>query len=121
MRALLDYSYPGNIRELENVLQLAVTMAEGETIQLADLPARLQQGTAPASLDQTVSTKQEGPAIDPDFFSKGVSLDAELEAYEQYILRAALERAGGIQKKAAEFLGINYRSLRHRLQKYNLN
>jgi two-component system, NtrC family, response regulator PilR len=56
-----------------------------------------------------------------DFFSKGVSLDAELEAYEQDILRAALEKAGGVQKKAAEVLGINYRSLRHRLQKYHLS
>jgi PAS domain S-box-containing protein len=128
MRALLAYSYPGNIRELENVLQLAVTMAEGETIQLVDLPARLQQGTAQEqSRDHSQEQSGEQSAkirefLDtiPDFFSKGVSLDDELEAYEQHILRAALDRAGGIQKKAAEFLGINYRSLRHRLQKYNL-
>jgi len=64
--------------------------------------------------------KQQNLGADPDFFSKGISLDAELEAYEQNILRAALEKSGGVQKKAAEFLGINYRSLRHRLQKYNL-
>jgi two-component system response regulator PilR (NtrC family) len=121
MRALLDYSYPGNIRELENVLQLAVTMAEGETIQLADLPVHLQQGTAQhQSVEQPAKTREVSEAI-PDFFSKGVSLDDELEAYEQHILRAALDKAGGIQKKAAEFLGINYRSLRHRLQKYNLS
>jgi two-component system response regulator PilR (NtrC family) len=50
-----------------------------------------------------------------------VSLDTELEEYEQKILRAALEKSGGVQKKAAEVLGINYRSLRHRLQKYHLS
>ncbi len=121
MRALLDYPYPGNIRELENVIQLAVTMAEAETIQLADLPARLQQDSAQFRPDLSVAGSPQSQSADPDFFSKGVSLDAELEAYEQNILRAALEKSGGIQKKAAEFLGINYRSLRHRLQKYNLS
>ncbi|HEV8716331.1 MAG TPA: sigma 54-interacting transcriptional regulator [Candidatus Binatia bacterium] len=119
MRALLDYPYPGNIRELENVIQLAVTMAEGETIQLADLPARLQ-GPPQAFSDVPFAENQQNPSTDPDFFSKGVSLDTELEEYEQNILRAALEKSGGVQKRAAEFLGINYRSLRHRLQKYNL-
>jgi two-component system response regulator PilR (NtrC family) len=122
MRALLDYPYPGNIRELENVIQLAVTMAEGETIQLADLPARLQQqGSPPSRSDVPFAERAQNHSADPDFFGKGVSLDAELEAYEQNILRAALEKSGGVQKKAAESLGINYRSLRHRLQKYNLS
>jgi PAS domain S-box-containing protein len=121
MRALLDYPYPGNIRELENVIQLAVTMAEGETIQLADLPARLQQDSVQFRPDLPLAERLQSQSADPDFFSKGVSLDAELEAYEQNILRVALERSGGIQKKAAEFLGINYRSLRHRLQKYHLS
>lgn len=122
MRALLDYPYPGNIRELENVIQLAVTMAEGETIQLADLPVRLQQqGSPPLRSDVPFAERAQNHSADPDFFGKGVSLDAELEAYEQNILRAALEKSGGVQKKAAEALGINYRSLRHRLQKYNLS
>jgi len=122
MRALLDHPYPGNIRELENVIQLAVTMAEGETIQFADLPARLQQVGSPQSRPELpLAEKQQNLSTDPDFFSQGVSLDAALEAYEQSILRAALEKSGGVQKKAAEFLGINYRSLRHRLQKYNLH
>ena len=54
------------------------------------------------------------------FFSKGVSLDAELETHERAILVDALKRAKGVQKRAAELLGINYRSLRHRLDKYEL-
>jgi two-component system response regulator PilR (NtrC family) len=54
------------------------------------------------------------------FFAKGVSLDAELETHERAILVDALKRASGVQKRAAELLGINYRSLRHRLDKYGL-
>ncbi|MBI3304122.1 MAG: helix-turn-helix domain-containing protein, partial [Deltaproteobacteria bacterium] len=65
--------------------------------------------------------RRRSSGAQPDFFRKGVSLDAELEEYEQKILRVALEKAGGVQKRAAEVLGINYRSLRHRLQKYNLS
>jgi len=107
MRALLDHSYPGNIRELQNIMQHAVTMAESETIRAQDLPYPLVE-------------RRSASSPSPDFFRKGVSLDAELEEYEQRILRAALERVGGVQKKAADLLGINYRSLRHRLQKYHM-
>ncbi|HXG18335.1 MAG TPA: sigma 54-interacting transcriptional regulator [Methylomirabilota bacterium] len=107
MRALLDYSYPGNIRELQNIMQHAITMAEGDTIRKQDLPYPL------------VDRRKAG-TTQSDFFRKGVSLDTELEEYEQKILRAALERVGGVQKKAADLLGINYRSLRHRLQKYHM-
>jgi two-component system, NtrC family, response regulator AtoC len=54
------------------------------------------------------------------FFSKGVSLDDELATHEKCILLGALKRANGVQKRAAELLGINYRSLRHRLEKYGM-
>jgi two-component system response regulator PilR (NtrC family) len=108
MRILLDHPYPGNIRELQNLMQHAVTMAEGKSIRPQDLPYPLVE-----------RRRRNGTSI--DFFRKGVSLDAELEEYEQKILRAALERVGGVQKRAADLLGINYRSLRHRLQKYNMS
>jgi two-component system, NtrC family, response regulator PilR len=107
MRVLLDHSYPGNIRELQNIMQHAVTMAESDTIRVQDLPYPLIERRGAARTQS-------------DFFGKGVSLDTELEEYEQKILRDALERVGGVQKKAAEILRINYRSLRHRLQKYNM-
>ena len=50
-----------------------------------------------------------------------VDLEADLAAYEKAILLRALDQAGGVKKRAAELLGINYRSLRHRLQKYGLS
>ena len=123
MRVLLDYHYPGNIRELENIIQHAVTMAEEDTIRSKDFPVHLHSPILSRADEPPKAGEQNGhrPESSIDFFSKGVSLDAELEAYEQNILRAALEKAGGVQKKAAEVLGINYRSLRHRLQKYRLS
>jgi two-component system response regulator PilR (NtrC family) len=122
MKTLLDYSYPGNIRELENLIQHAVTMTEDDTIRCENFPTSFQS-LPQRELNVPVSTMMEQNANGHklDFFGKGVSLDTELEEYEQRILQAALEKAGGIQKKAAEFLGINYRSLRHRLQKYHLS
>ncbi|MSQ47392.1 MAG: sigma-54-dependent Fis family transcriptional regulator [Deltaproteobacteria bacterium] len=122
MKTLLEHAYPGNIRELENLIQHAVTMTEEDTIHCEDFPASLQNRSQHGP-SVTVSTRvtQNGNGHQSDFFGKGVSLDAELEEYEQHILQAALEKAGGVQKKAAEFLGINYRSLRHRLQKYHLS
>lgn len=122
MRILLDYHYPGNIRELENIIQHAVTMAEEETIRSKDFPSHLQT-PAFSSGEEASPTKEprnHQPQVSTDFFAKGISLDDELETYEQNILRAALEKSGGVQKRAAEVLGINYRSLRHRLQKYHL-
>ena len=122
MRILLDYHYPGNIRELENIIQHAVTMAEEETIRSKDFPAHIQTPAFPRTEDlhQPRERPANQPQSSPDFFSKGISLDDELETHEQNILRAALEKVGGVQKRAAEVLGINYRSLRHRLQKYHL-
>ena len=120
MRILLDYTYPGNIRELENIIQHAVTMSEGDTLRRADLPAHIQPTPSQTNGVGLLIDAHSHTNAPLDFFNKGISLDAELETYEQAILRVALEQAGGIQKKAAEILGINYRSLRHRLQKYRL-
>jgi transcriptional regulator with PAS, ATPase and Fis domain len=121
MRILLDYHYPGNIRELENIIQHAVTMAEEETIRSKDFPSHIQTLGFPRPEETEPAKKLSDPSSQSiDFFTKGISLDDELETYEQNILRAALEKTGGVQKKAAEVLGINYRSLRHRLQKYHL-
>jgi two-component system response regulator PilR (NtrC family) len=86
---LVTYSYPGNVRELENIMEHAVAVTGKNILTEEDLP-------------------------------QPVSLDAELESHEKAILLDALQRADGVQKKAAELLGINYRSLRHRLEKYNL-
>ncbi|MBT8493135.1 MAG: sigma-54 dependent transcriptional regulator [Deltaproteobacteria bacterium] len=109
MSRLLEYSYPGNVRELENIIEHAVTMAAGDRIEVEDLPTlrgERQLG------------KQDASALAiPD---KGISLDAVLRDFERTIVARALEQAGGVRKRAAKLLGISFRSLRYRLQKLDL-
>jgi two-component system response regulator PilR (NtrC family) len=116
MRRLFAHSFPGNIRELENIIEHAVALAESDIIREDDLPLDMRNG-APGSGAPTARNLVVGPEV--DWMQGGSSnLDAELEAIEKRLLEEALRRAGGVRKKAAEILGINYRSLRHRLSKY---
>ncbi|HEY6996740.1 MAG TPA: sigma 54-interacting transcriptional regulator [Candidatus Binatia bacterium] len=114
---LMNYVYPGNIRELENVLEHAVAVTGKNVITEDDLPQHLKGVPIVEESDLFERTTPAGAEM---FFGKGLSLDVELETHEKYILLGALKRANGVQKKAAELLGINYRSLRHRLEKYDL-
>jgi two-component system response regulator PilR (NtrC family) len=115
---LLTHHYPGNVRELENIIEHAVTVTNKNILTDDDLPAYINAN----------SLAEDRPVIETNvsdeakvFFEKGLSLDAELETHERSILLGALKRANGVQKRAAEILGINYRSLRHRLEKYGMS
>ena len=114
---LMNYYYPGNVRELENIIEHAVAVAGKNVLIEDDIPAHVRGALAQES-DNMV--EMSGADDGETFFSKGLSLDTELETYEKSILIGALRRAKGVQKRAAEILGINYRSLRHRLEKYDL-
>ncbi len=114
MRALVSHAYPGNIRELENIVDHAVTLCEGDALTEQDLPPSL------AARQEAATTP---PAAEPrpaPILTDGLNLDDQLAAYEKEMLLTALDRAGGVRKRAAELLGIKYRSLRHRLSKYGL-
>ncbi len=93
MEILLHYTWPGNIRELKNVLNKAVVFAEGLELTPADLPANLQ-----------------GNAVSEPGYS--------LERLEEQTLRRALEQTGGHQQKAAGILGISRRTLIRKLKQY---
>jgi two-component system response regulator PilR (NtrC family) len=115
---LLTHHYPGNVRELENIIEHAVTVTNKNILTDDDLPAYINAN----------SLAEDRPVIETNvsdeakvFFEKGLSLDAELETHERSILLGALKRANGVQKRAADILGINYRSLRHRLEKYGMS
>jgi len=114
---LMNHSYPGNVRELENVIEHAVAVTNKNILTEDDLPQQLKG--VPIAADQDIYERTAPGGADV-FFNKGLSLDVELETHEKCILLGALKRANGVQKKAAEILGINYRSLRHRLEKYDL-
>ncbi|MEZ4335985.1 MAG: sigma-54 dependent transcriptional regulator [Sandaracinaceae bacterium] len=104
-RWLLEQPYPGNVRELENVVERAVTLARGETITLEDLPR-----------------SAEGPTGDPGAVAlgPGFDIDAYLGGIEQKLLLRALEEAGGVRTEAAKLLGTTFRSFRYRLAKYGV-
>jgi two-component system response regulator PilR (NtrC family) len=113
---LMDYSWKGNVRELENLTQRLVLMTDGETITAAHLP--------PHILTQEPSFKpSSAPAPDhpsPGLPEKGLHLDQELQRYEYELLRAALERAGGVKIRAAELLGLNKDKMKYLCKKYHL-
>jgi two-component system response regulator PilR (NtrC family) len=127
--ALERYSWPGNIRELENVMERAVTLETTDQIQLMNLPqpiidlAGVVIGSSSASSVNTSSVGSGGQlSVPPADFSKGpLNLDEILNNIEKAYLFAALEKSGGVKKKAADLLGITFRSIRYRLKKLGVD
>ncbi|MFQ5902729.1 MAG: sigma-54 interaction domain-containing protein, partial [Candidatus Binatia bacterium] len=116
LMCLMNYPYAGNIRELENIIEHAVTVTNKNILTEDDLPAHLK-GVSISEEYQLFEKTTPGGDL---FFNKGTSLDEELATHEKCLLLGALKRSNGVQKRAAELLGINYRSFRHRLEKYEL-
>jgi len=108
-----------NQLQLHHVACLTPAVRESLLSMMAeeDLPQHIKSLPLGEEVDLFEKTAPGGADL---FFNKGLSLDVELETHEKCILLGALKRANGVQKRAAEILGINYRSLRHRLEKYDL-
>jgi DNA-binding NtrC family response regulator len=102
---LMRYAYPGNVRELENIVERAVVLAKQETITSADLPIHVRTTASEGDLS---SGKLRG------------SLNETLDTLERGILLEALKEAGGVQTRAAARLGISERMLRYKLKKYRM-
>jgi len=96
--ALVKYPYPGNVRELEHIVQRAITFARGQLIDLLDLPEEIRHHQA-----TTQGTLAEN-----------------LEAIEKEMLLDALEKSNWVQTRAAAYLGISERVLRYKMRKYDL-
>ena len=109
-RALLSYAYPGNVRELANVVERCVTLAEGDTIGPGTLPATVL-GQEP-SLGEGEAAGELPPG--------GIDLQAHLDAIERRLLEQALQRTDGVKTDAARVLRLTFRSLRYRLAKYGI-
>ena len=106
--AILErYHWPGNIRELENVVERAIVLGTGELLSPESLPVHLR---APRD-EQTVEVE-----IPPS----GMDLEATLTRIENHYIRLALERSGWLQVRAAELLGLSFRQFRYKLQKHGL-
>jgi len=104
---LLRYDYPGNVRELENLIERAVALESGPVLTAAHFPERSPR-TSP-------DTGQPEP-----FPEQGLDLDARLADLERELIMTALETSGGVRKRAAELLNISFRSLRYRLKKLGI-
>lgn len=112
MSVLLNYQYPGNVRELENILERALVLG-GEAILPENLPDNVRE-----LLPEQV--KLDTKIIIDESISFPVSLDEILAKTERHYLEAALLKTKGAKKKAADILGMNFRSFRYRLQKYGI-
>ncbi len=102
---LLDYSYPGNVRELENIIERAVALETGRFIHPESLV-----------IYETCHSRNANPDLDR-LWRGQINLDTYLLEHERAVLREALARSGGHKGKAAELLGISFRQLRYRLTK----
>jgi two-component system response regulator PilR (NtrC family) len=107
---LLNYDYPGNVRELQNIIERAVALESSQELTLNNLSSYLNEQPF----------LKKGP-IDIEIPSEGIDLEKMVEDLERTLLLKALDRTKGIKKKAAELLHINFRSMRYRLEKYGLN
>jgi DNA-binding NtrC family response regulator len=96
---LIKYPYPGNVRELEHIIQRTITLARGEIIQPLDLPEEIRHYQAT---------------------TRGTLME-RLDALEREIILAALEKRNWIQTQAAELLGVNERVLRYKMKKHALS
>ncbi|HEX2164500.1 MAG TPA: sigma-54 dependent transcriptional regulator [Thermoanaerobaculia bacterium] len=104
MRALEAYHWPGNVRELENVVERTLTLAPGDTLRRDDLPPQVLAG------------RRGGPAA-VDLPDEGLDLEAYLDGVRADLMRQALDRTGGVQTRAAELLGMSFRSFRYYAKK----
>jgi two-component system response regulator PilR (NtrC family) len=105
LEKLLNYSYPGNVRELENILERAVTLCSNDRIEPGDI--QLKQGAV-----------MELPPVSPETGADG--LEGQLEHIEREAILKALEQTRFNKTKAAELLGMTFRQLRYRVKKLGI-
>jgi len=106
MQALVDYPWPGNIRELENAIERIVILSVGDEVGLEDLPAEVRAGVAPSA----------ARAHAFDLPEDGI----DLEEVEMDLLRQALDRSAGNTGRAAKLVGLTPRTFEARMQRLGL-
>ncbi|MFQ5901808.1 MAG: helix-turn-helix domain-containing protein, partial [Thermodesulfobacteriota bacterium] len=107
MEFFLEYSYPGNVRELENIIESAVAMESSNILLKKSLPLNLIE-------------KKKRSSEDGEMPPEGINFEKIVEDTEKRLLIQALKEAGGVRKQAAELLNISFRSLRYLLSKYGI-
>ena len=102
---LVRHPWPGNIRQLESVVERAVLLCEGTVVKPADLPLEIRLQTAPAARPYGFEIPPEG---------------IDIEELERQLIVQAMERSGWVIARAARLLGLTYRTLQYRLEKFGI-
>jgi len=110
LHILLNYDYPGNVRELQNIIERAVALESSQDLTAQNLSSYLSE-----------QLPMKKGLIDLEIPNEGIDLEKIVEDLEKNLLLKALGKTKGIKKRAAELLHINFRSMRYRLEKYGLN
>jgi two-component system response regulator PilR (NtrC family) len=110
MAMLKKYNYPGNVRELENIIERTVALEGGATVLPESLPPFVN----------TPSGRKMASSHEIEITDDGIDLDRVMGQIEKELLVKAIHAAGGVKKKAAKLLSITFRSMRYRVEKYNL-
>lgn len=106
MAAMASYTWPGNVRELENVVERTLVLADGNVVDVNDLPLDVEASRAEVSAEELEDS--------------AIPLTRRLEDLERQLIEQALEQAGGVKTKAAEMLGIKTSAFYYKLDKYGL-
>jgi two-component system response regulator PilR (NtrC family) len=115
--SLCDYDWPGNVRQLENTIERAVALETGEELHV-ELPAERFKAKAAAA---AAGAGSPGSFVSPGTpLPDGLNMEKYVAEIERSLLQSALEQSHGVQTKAADILGISYRSFRHLMKKYEL-
>ncbi len=111
MKVLKKYDYPGNVRELENIIERTVALETGATILPESLPPFVN----------TPSGRKLASSYEIEIGDDGIDLEKIIGQMEKELLIKAIHKANGVKKKAAKVLGITFRSMRYRCDKYGLS
>ncbi|HLV87437.1 MAG TPA: sigma-54 dependent transcriptional regulator [Candidatus Sulfotelmatobacter sp.] len=116
LSALCEYDWPGNVRQLENTVERAVALETSEELHV-EIPAERPKARAAAAAMGAGGLPEIGSDMTiPD----GMQMENYVAGIERSLLQSALNQSGGVQTKAADVLGISYRSFRHLMKKYGL-
>jgi DNA-binding NtrC family response regulator len=107
LACLERYTWPGNVRELENAIERAVALAEGDLLEVADLPEAVQRAGRIEALREELRAGRIG-------------LEDAVAQFERDLLREALQRCKGNQTRAGEWLGITRRLLKLKMDRYGI-
>ncbi|KZY74532.1 sigma-54-dependent Fis family transcriptional regulator [Oleiphilus sp. HI0071] len=125
MQALTSYSFPGNVRELENIIERAFTLCEDEVIREADLQLEDAPKIAPTKTHRIEEANSTDPIPESGAPAlvrpEGMPLEAFLEDIERREIESALQQTKWNRTAAAKMLGMSFRSMRYRLKKLGLD